>query len=110
MDRDAFAENSRFEQQMNLLMSKIMRAARGGNSDAAMKLIDEAMASADSDQLKQQLMQIRISVLMQSGKSAEALTALDEMIESQKNPACEGADEDGARSDRATRSEEPEAA
>ncbi len=64
-----------------------MRAARGGNTDAAMKLIDEGVAVADSDPMKQELMQMKIAVLMQSGKSTEALAALDEMIESQKNPA-----------------------
>ncbi len=81
-DREAFAVQFKEEQQMDLLMSKIMRTARGGKVDEALEMIDEAVANVKSDQVKRSLQMTRIQLLAQGGKSEEALAALDAMIES----------------------------
>ncbi len=86
-DRAAFAEKYAKEQEVNLLMAKIMRNARGGKIDEAMKLIDETLATTDSEQIKQTLPRLRIQLLVQGGKTEEAMTAMDEMIAAEKNPA-----------------------
>lgn len=86
-DREAFAEQFKEEQQMDLLMSKIMRSARGGKVDAALAMIDEAVEAAKSDEVKQRLKVMRIQLLAQSGKSEEAMAALDAMIESSDDAA-----------------------
>jgi len=86
-DRKAFAEQFKEEQQMELLMSKIMRSARGGKVDAALAMIDEAVEAAKSAEVKQRLQMLRIQMLAQDGKSEEAMAALDAMIESSEDAA-----------------------
>ncbi len=86
-DRAAFAEQYAREQEVNLLMAKIMRSARGGKMDEALKLIDETLATTDNEQIKQTLPRMRIQMLIQAGKTEEAIAAMDEMIAGEKNPA-----------------------
>jgi thiol-disulfide isomerase/thioredoxin len=86
-DRAEFAAEFKESQKMELLMAQITRKARSGDSDAAMKLIDEAVAESESAAIKQQLNSMRINVLLQAGKTAEALTAIDVLIEAEENPA-----------------------
>ncbi len=86
-DRAAFAEKYAEEQKVNLLMAKLSRTARGGKIDEALAMIDETLASTDSEQIKQMLPRMRVQLLMQSGKTEEALKAMDELIAAEKNPA-----------------------
>ena len=86
-DRAAFAEKYAEEQKVNLLMAKIMRSAGRGKVDEALALIDETLASTDSEQIKQTLPRMRIQLLVQAGKSEEAMVAMDDMIAAEENPA-----------------------
>ncbi|MEZ6136852.1 MAG: redoxin domain-containing protein [Pirellulaceae bacterium] len=86
-DRAAFAEEFKASQKMDLLMAKVMRQARSGKTDEALKMLDEAMADSEFAAVKDQLKNMRINILLQGGKTEEALAAIDELIEAEKNPA-----------------------
>ncbi len=92
-DRAAFAEEFAESQKMDLLMAKIMSAARSGKTEKAMELIDSAIAATESEQTKTRLQGMKFPVLMQkvgkllqSGKSDEAMAELESLIEAEKNP------------------------
>jgi tetratricopeptide (TPR) repeat protein len=79
---------------MDLLLAKIMRSARGGNTEEAMELIDKALEETDSPQTQAQLTSMKAQVkmssamaLMQKGKTEEAMAELDALVEAETNEA-----------------------
>ena len=86
-DREAAKAEIYPTQQKGLLTTKIGKAMRSGDSDAALAIIDEALQqNADDSELGEFLSRVRIQVqifpitqLARQGKHKEALEALEEL-------------------------------
>ena len=75
-DRAAFAEELAEQRKLEILFDKAELAASEGKLDVAIALLDEAVESSKSDVAKQKITMLKVGVLTQNGKTAEALEVI----------------------------------
>lgn len=75
-NRAAFAEELAEQQEFEILDTKVHLAVREGKLEVAIALLDEAVNSSKSDTAKQSIKMLKVGVLTQNGKTAEALDVI----------------------------------
>ncbi len=83
-DRSAFAEEFKESQQVSIILSKVSRAMRDGDTDAAIEMLDKFIGEAKADGVKKQLMEIRTRLLLRTGDE-RAIEPFKEMMGMYKN-------------------------
>ena len=84
-DRDAFGKEFEASQRLNRLESEVMQASFSGDTDRALKLIDEFEKDAGPEQ-KEMALQMRLSVLMQGDNGEELGKVADKAFADAKDP------------------------
>ncbi len=88
-DRDAYLAEFKKSQERQALISKLSRLARAGDSEAAMKAIEDArVAAADDPQLSATLDRLELTIMLtpilakvKSGDTSAAVAAIDELLQ-----------------------------
>jgi thiol-disulfide isomerase/thioredoxin len=87
-DRDAFAAEFKLKQKRDLIMARVSRLLRPGNSEGAMQAIEEAReelagdsaALAQLDRMESYLIMQPLQVKLQAGEFDEALAMIDDLV------------------------------
>jgi len=86
-DREKFALKMKAEKEVSIFMNKVVGKLRSGNEEEAMEMINEKIASSDSDELKNQLRSMKLSILMQTGgDEKEVIQTAREVLSGIKEP------------------------
>ena len=75
-NREAFAEEFKERQELEILMAQLSAAARKGDTKSALKLIDEALAKTKDNSTKEQLKIARLQIQLNDKDSEDELPTI----------------------------------